>query len=1522
MADPRRPTADPAGTDPAQQAAWRSSVAPSVRSVRSTLDPRGDREGLLGEILRELDGLRDRDDDADSVGTAADDGVGAEWWDAVDDLPLPAAALPEDAAEAPANPFDGPNPFVADTTRHSRASLNPFDADAARLSARLSRVSLNPFDPLVANAAVNAQAHRASVHSAHSAHPEPERRPSRVVVAPPTVPRVRLVEHTVPRLQARPISTAYLPADLRDGFAPPYTDLAPGTPPPVPATAEPVAPVIQAVPVVPFIPAPLPSTPPPSPRPMRSQRVPRMAASLRRIVGSLGISVPPPSQSPAATEDFELAETPSSSPTASPGTPMLPIDGRSLRRTDSFATLVATPSMVAASNPDPEDLFGPGPSNPEAFGAADTDDEASDPSKALHWRTGSTASSASNPPLPYDDDDITAIKARNRASAFLPHAQEDDIDAIKARNRASMLLQQTPEDDIDAIKARNRASLLAEHRMSRASVPGAGRFLDHGTRDSMPLDGLDWAEVAEVKEDKGADEFGLVPVEVVVLEEPKKGKRRMGWVWCCCLLLVLAVLVAAGTTAALLGKNNRELASASMAGAQVGTVVSETTMAQAVDAATSTTATSSQAVEATTAAIVVAAASNTQEPLPSTTQAAASTTEVAPAPPPQATEAAPASQDIPTPSPPAPTPAPGATTPAPEPTSLPPSPLQLGQSCSDSSSCASSCCNAGLCAEWSVCNPPRPAALGEACTHGCESGCCTDGVCAEAAKCVPRPAGLGEGCESDGRCGSGCCREGVCRDVQVCQAPPPPPSPPSPAQNGEQCSASEACASGCCSSGTCAPNEVCKPPPPPPPPSPPSPAELDAACTSGDGCRSGCCSSATCAPHAVCHPPAPAAIGQFCGDSGGCASGCCLSNLCAANEACNPPPPPPPPALAELNAACYAWEACRSGCCRYGSCAERELCFPAQLGQGCSLNEGCTTGCCVRGFCAENAVCFPPPPPPPPPPPMPAENGQPCGEAGCASGCCAGDNRCAAWEVCHPPAAPAPAPAPPPPPPPPSPPSPPAASSSAPQALPSLDGWISGHATYYHACDPAQNHGYSCLGACDNRITDEPSGPPIIALNRQMYRPDMCGNQCVMIFDVQRGIYGTFTVGDACYGCGWGNIDFTAGALSVFGRGPSDGGDFDIHHHLRRICMISFQSLSFDRWNWYEHRDKGPHRELDSTSTQALENENARLRDENAALRIANASLRAQLAASGVAPSAPSPALPTLSPEIVLRIADFFPPGSPTLLRLLQGCKAFYCLLTPHFFREVDLSKVVDAANRVHSFFYGSAAFMDQFLGVPSVPRKFASVKKLRITDPEDALASWQCREVLERCTSIQELEIASRDSEFVCRLLPTDHSGQALANVTKMQVQFPAAEDRQPKIIAFDRTEDVELDLPQLRHLEYTGVLWTPFFAAISECPHLESVHLGIWDLPEDCSGVMPGSLVTKITTWLYGPHLGIRPMRRAFPSAFLPSTVTFVRDWPTDSDSSFMEDWEEILLLPSVKEIELVESSSDCLCLGLLPA
>ena len=60
-------------------------------------------------------------------------------------------------------------------------------------------------------------------------------------------------------------------------------------------------------------------------------------------------------------------------------------------------------------------------------------------------------------------------------------------------------------------------------------------------------------------------------------------------------------------------------------------------------------------------------------------------------------------------------------------------------------------------------------------------------------------------------------------------------------------------------------------------------------------------------------------------------------------------------------------------------------------------------------------------------------------------------------------------------------------------------------------------------------------------MNLAQYNRGMCPNQCIMIYDVQRNTYGTFRVGDACYACGWGNIDFTQGALSVFGRNQYDG---------------------------------------------------------------------------------------------------------------------------------------------------------------------------------------------------------------------------------------------------------------------------------------------------------------------------------------------------------------------------------------------
>jgi hypothetical protein len=57
--------------------------------------------------------------------------------------------------------------------------------------------------------------------------------------------------------------------------------------------------------------------------------------------------------------------------------------------------------------------------------------------------------------------------------------------------------------------------------------------------------------------------------------------------------------------------------------------------------------------------------------------------------------------------------------------------------------------------------------------------------------------------------------------------------------------------------------------------------------------------------------------------------------------------------------------------------------------------------------------------------------------------------------------------------------------------------------------DPAQNHGYSCLGSCDNRLDDNSL---VVALNAEQYQRSMCQRQCVEITDVSSGRVGRFVV--------------------------------------------------------------------------------------------------------------------------------------------------------------------------------------------------------------------------------------------------------------------------------------------------------------------------------------------------------------------------------------------------------------------------
>lgn len=81
--------------------------------------------------------------------------------------------------------------------------------------------------------------------------------------------------------------------------------------------------------------------------------------------------------------------------------------------------------------------------------------------------------------------------------------------------------------------------------------------------------------------------------------------------------------------------------------------------------------------------------------------------------------------------------------------------------------------------------------------------------------------------------------------------------------------------------------------------------------------------------------------------------------------------------------------------------------------------------------------------------------------------------------------------------------------------------------------DPKQNHGYRCVGTCDNYLDDS---SVVVALNVQQYQSGMCRKQCVEIYDVEKRISRRFTVADSCAACGYGGIDLTPASLAAFGR--------------------------------------------------------------------------------------------------------------------------------------------------------------------------------------------------------------------------------------------------------------------------------------------------------------------------------------------------------------------------------------------------
>ncbi|KAI9008698.1 hypothetical protein DFJ74DRAFT_739395, partial [Hyaloraphidium curvatum] len=200
---------------------------------------------------------------------------------------------------------------------------------------------------------------------------------------------------------------------------------------------------------------------------------------------------------------------------------------------------------------------------------------------------------------------------------------------------------------------------------------------------------------------------------------------------------------------------------------------------------------------------------------------------------------------------------------------------------------------------------------------------------------------------------------------------------------------------------------------------------------------------------------------------------------------------------------------CATGCCVNGACANTHICFPpAGNGASCTASDGqqCQSGCCINGACADAGQCFP--------------NGNPA-QAVTLIGASPIHGNYQPASPPPPPPAPAPAPAP---------------QSPAPSGG---GGWIEGFGTWYNACDPAQNHGYVCMGSCNGNYIDD--SIPAVALNAAQYNHGLCF-ACIEVYDPSTGVTARFSVQDRCAGCAWGAIDLTPAAWRRLGNDPYTSG--------------------------------------------------------------------------------------------------------------------------------------------------------------------------------------------------------------------------------------------------------------------------------------------------------------------------------------------------------------------------------------------
>lgn len=876
-----------------------------------------------------------------------------------------------------------------------RYSVNPFDIASANAAASGStaqpvpsapatyapgdRRSINPFDPLMVNATAAALQARGSLPRrgmpassgllpVQTGAPEPMS-PTTPDSPPPSPIEAPTTATTGPVLQARPISTAYLPPDLSNGFAPPTADSVPI--PDGSAVMETPSELISHMNTV---------TSTPSRTHNRRFTGGRAIDGLRRMVGlpptpiqtteEPGVELESTSEpgTPVSTEGANLQRTPSwvtahrrlgslfrsNSGGSGSGQSQLPnsdvvmgsVARRNVhRRQDSYATLVGSPTSASDELDDAE-----------RWRLPDLD----------FFESEEQPSGASTPVNPEEDDELATTT--RRASASSTSQSQPESSTAKASSAASTKegyeeAYRWPDDeDVAAQKAR-MASMADEKRLSRAP----GEYLDYGTGETRPLSKADYEDWKNVDE-KVAEKTEWNEDEFEAYEKPKRlvDKIWNRWTMLVCCLLSVAIVLSIVGVGVFLGNKSRTVEEYMLKGGtlQNPNATIPLSLTTSVKTTVKTTTTSRTTVSPIPAPVLLdiggactnATASTCKSSCCSNLKCATWETCNPPAPPPLA---------------------------------------DLGGQCTAKEGCKSGCCNNSTCKAWEVCNPPAiPTSLelGQTCDPNnagrCKSGCCSSGTCQVHEVCYPPApvlAETGQTCTANDKCKSACCSAGTCQAHEIC-------FPPAPSANGVACSADARCQSGCCKDGVCSQYEVCHP------------AAEGAGCSANELCASGCCNSGVCRANAVCFPPPPAAEGQQCSEGSGCQSGCCSGGICRANAICYPPPPPP---QAEIGGSCTQLDNCKSGCCINGQCSPYQQCFPSDNGGWCSANWGCKSGCCSNSACMGIEVCNPPPPPPPAAQSGTRQNPAPMDAwcdgwwESCQSGCCS-NNVCKTMDVCKP----------------------------------------------------------------------------------------------------------------------------------------------------------------------------------------------------------------------------------------------------------------------------------------------------------------------------------------------------------------------------------------------------------------------------------------------------------------------------------------------------------------------------------------